>query len=742
MSRFLAALLAAPCAFTPTLLAQQFVHQPGALPGASRWTEGVEAADVDQDGDLDLFFAEGEGFASAGAKRQNILIINQLVEVGPGTFADESVARLGSRSSNAKGVTTADVDGDGWVDALFANGFNTDIPFLYINRGAAQPGFFDMESSSRGLTEALSSASAQFGDLDDDGDLDLVLNDSGNSFLAGSGGKPRLYINDGSGNFTENPAGMPAPTKVAHMDVQLVDIDNDWDLDFVGANRASNSGGNHYLMLNDGTGQFTDASSQIPASSSSTYENEVGDLDADGDIDMFFVSLTGFREGAVRNNLVETGSLGFTSMPPLNGSVDDNEIVQIDFNNDGLLDVLVGSLGSQERIYRNQGALDFSLNANRITQIADSTLDATAADLDGDGAYDIITAQGESNVPQWANKLYLNTGDPDDVPPVLVGVNAPASPSAWPVVVKAKHRDQVLDDGISYVSGRVDWTAVDPVEQAVTHSSGAFSPATLVVGIGTRVVFTNSDGSAQSVTSVTDPYGFDLELAASGGSAEYVFVAPGTYDYVSSGSGAAGQIVVQGSPSTAELLYMGVGQQRAALPRPAVAQGDFALEVRLTDWNGNVTVSDSLVFAAPGACGAEAAFCSTSANSVGAGALMSTNGERSITANALELRADGCPAGQFGIFYYGATQVAGGAGAPFGDGLRCVGGAGQPIFRLPPIAVGGSGRLAFAVDFSGLPNGGDITAGSTWNFQAWYRDPAAGGTGFNLSDGLEISFCP
>ena len=35
-----------------------------------------------------------------------------------------------------------------------------------------------------------------------------------------------------------------------------------------------------------------------------------------------------------------------------------------------------------------------------------------------------------------------------------------------------------------------------------------------------------------------------------------------------------------------------------------------------------------------------------------------------------------------------------------------------------------------------------ITAGSTWNFQNWFRDPAAGGAFFNLSDGLEITFTP
>ena len=85
--------------------AQQFQHQSGLIPGPARWSEGVEAADVDRDGDLDLFFADGDGFASAGAKRQNVLVINKLVETASLAFADESVARLGVHESNAKGVT-------------------------------------------------------------------------------------------------------------------------------------------------------------------------------------------------------------------------------------------------------------------------------------------------------------------------------------------------------------------------------------------------------------------------------------------------------------------------------------------------------------------------------------------------------------------------------------------------------------------------------------------------------------
>jgi hypothetical protein len=46
------------------------------------------------------------------------------------------------------------------------------------------------------------------------------------------------------------------------------------------------------------------------------------------------------------------------------------------------------------------------------------------------------------------------------------------------------------------------------------------------------------------------------------------------------------------------------------------------------------------------------------------------------------------------------------------------------------------------VNYATLPPGATITAGSTWNFQFWYRNPAAGGAGFNLSDGLSIRFCP
>ena len=90
-----------------------------------------------------------------------------------------------------------------------------------------------------------------------------------------------------------------------------------------------------------------------------------------------------------------------------------------------------------------------------------------------------------------------------------------------------------------------------------------------------------------------------------------------------------------------------------------------------------------------------------------------------------------------GPTFYGAEQTQ----LPLGDGFHCV--AGTELFRLPVSLADPAGLLATVVDFTDPPSpAGAILAGSTWNFQAWYRDPAAGGAGSNLSDGLSVTFLP
>ncbi|GEM_PF-447710 len=136
-------------------------------------------------------------------------------------------------------------------------------------------------------------------------------------------------------------------------------------------------------------------------------------------------------------------------------------------------------------------------------------------------------------------------------------------------------------------------------------------------------------------------------------------------------------------------------------------------------------------------------YCTTSPNSVGAGALISWSGTPSIEADDFNLVATGCPSNQFMIFYYGAGQAA----LPFGNGIGCVGDGGVGLFRFPVIQADGSGLAYMQVDYSTPPAGGGAgvpgvwSPGSTWYCQGWYRDPAGGGSLFNLTDGLVVQVC-
>jgi hypothetical protein len=106
-----------------------------------------------------------------------------------------------------------------------------------------------------------------------------------------------------------------------------------------------------------------------------------------------------------------------------------------------------------------------------------------------------------------------------------------------------------------------------------------------------------------------------------------------------------------------------------------------------------------------------------------------------VSLNDFELRVNGCPGGQNGIFFYGPNPIS----LPFGNGVRCVGGQ---VARLELQQTDAGGSLGRAIDVDDLPANGRIQAGETWRFQFWYRDPMGGGSRFNLSDGLRADFCP
>jgi len=138
----------------------------------------------------------------------------------------------------------------------------------------------------------------------------------------------------------------------------------------------------------------------------------------------------------------------------------------------------------------------------------------------------------------------------------------------------------------------------------------------------------------------------------------------------------------------------------------------------------------------PGPCPSPTSYCTSTPNSTGVAATIHCKGSTSISTNAFSLSAiNGVPS-QFGLFFYGPEQVQ----TPLGDGFLCVGGS---LHRLTPaFQSDGNGTSLRQLDFT-LPEASPITAGSTWNFQHWYRDPQGpGGSTYNLTNALSVTFCP
>lgn len=132
-------------------------------------------------------------------------------------------------------------------------------------------------------------------------------------------------------------------------------------------------------------------------------------------------------------------------------------------------------------------------------------------------------------------------------------------------------------------------------------------------------------------------------------------------------------------------------------------------------------------------------YCTAAPNSVSAdGARIGARGSISVAQNDFVLTVTDAVPGRLGLFYYGPEPMS----APFGGGVRCVGGGGIGVFRLGPAQVAGFlGDAERRVDFTARPAGGGsgaILPGSTWFFQYYYRDPAAGI--FNLSNALVCRF--
>ena len=491
-----------------------YQQQVGLVTGPTVRSEGCLLVDVDGDGDLDAVFANGYVLSPSGQAIRPTILINKIAQ-GLG-FVDETTPRIPNTAIRGTLAIAFDIENDGDLDLLFScNGPSQQR--LYVNDGT---GNFTDESVPRLGALNLAVAGCAYGDVDQDGDYDLFLNDELNN------GQLKLFLNDGAGNFSNVTATHVANApKSNQQDVVLFDVDNDFDLDCVNVGKSAGQ----QIYFNDGTGRFlTVTTSLLPAGGSLTYEAEAADLDHDGDLDLAILSVSGTTDAVLRNNLIPTGNLSFSTLTSAltggNGQ-DDNEWLFVDSDNDGFLDLVNGSLTyGAEKLYVNNGAFSFARQNGTagFSPVTDPTLDVAVGDINGDGVFDILTAQGEFG--NYTNRVYYGTGPADTQPPRFVHVEpfaATRSDPQGPWIVRAVIQDSMVDDGeTSVASATLDWT--------ITHIAGTtsgstplrflggllyraeFTPPTGLLSNGATVDFTLTATDRRGNSTTTAPQSFAL----------------------------------------------------------------------------------------------------------------------------------------------------------------------------------------------------------------------------------------
>lgn len=402
------------------------------LPETAEWTNKVELADLDGDGAIDLLFANGGDYSTPGEPELNRAFLNRIdAERG---FVEVSAEVFGDRPDLTRVIKARDLNADGRADVFVGTTYQAPSRlYLQVAPADAVDGAetlrFEEVSATHLPRAPLSLGDAEPGDVDGDGDLDLVLADwgAGNN-MTNAGGRTRLWLNDGTGRYTDaTETHMPEVLIRFSWDVELVDVDNDFDLDLaVSCKRCPES----LLFRNDGTGVFEVDYRGLPGYTNN-YEFEAMDLDADGFLDLVTINdgeIVGGSPSSRREHLfLNDAGERFRDAtdarwpPAENLGEDDNLVAFLDYDQDGDADFVIGSLSGPDRLMINDGAGNLTL-APEVFSGADTpgTLGMALADLDRDGRVDVVQSQGE-HPTATDERVFLGTGLPRDTLPPVIG---------------------------------------------------------------------------------------------------------------------------------------------------------------------------------------------------------------------------------------------------------------------------------------------------------------------------------
>ncbi|TFH44572.1 MAG: VCBS repeat-containing protein [ANME-2 cluster archaeon] len=326
-------------------------------------TFGVAIADIDLDGDNDIFIPNYIG--------QSILWLNN----GNGTFVQ---SKQSFNLQEVHDVAITDFNGDKYPDIFLISHASPNR--VFFNKGDGS--FTESEQNLR-----IKDEHPQFinlGDVDMDGDTDI--------FIYNIDGPNRLWLNNGNGIFAmvdEDYGGDDAKG------FELADFNGDSFPDlFVQMRQKPNR-----ILMNDGSGKFKESGIDV-----GTGGDKTGcvDFDKDGDIDIVITDNTGVT---IWQNQDNTGK--FIPSKVIEEAVLKCKFLDADMDND--LDIITISRDNVNKLWINKGFGKFELRSQIFGN--NRTLCIRCDDFDGDGDLDIVFGQKEGT---GGNAIYLNESVSDN----------------------------------------------------------------------------------------------------------------------------------------------------------------------------------------------------------------------------------------------------------------------------------------------------------------------------------------
>ncbi len=344
-------------------------EQPATLNSAGDNVRHVFPADIDGDGDMDIFMAssmDGE--------------VAWLENNGSASFSRHLIS---SSESGAFDVHGADIDGDGDIDLITSNESLNEIAW-YANNG----GSF---SSKIVISSAFNFPNMVYAsDLDLDGDMDVLAASRGGDSIS-------WFENNGSQQFTHR---LISDETLGPRDIRTADVDLDGFMDVIACSRGDRT---VTWYRNDGFQNFTEDTIYI--SNSDNANVYPVDMDHDGDVD-FVTTTYNDNEVAWHENNGAGEFVNHIVTTSANGAL---WAIPADFDNDGDIDIVSASaLDDQITLFLNDGNQHF--NEKVLTSLADGAFIVFPVDLDGDNDLDILATSRINDEVIWLEQKDPNAG--------------------------------------------------------------------------------------------------------------------------------------------------------------------------------------------------------------------------------------------------------------------------------------------------------------------------------------------